>query len=85
MHSENLLNTLHSMTLNGQSLAVADTLKGGAIRLSYRHRPDGIITKWYVEGPGVCPAKGFQTEAEAREFIKCRWNIEPRTKQWGEP
>lgn len=85
MTSKYLLESLHRQTATGEAVGVAESYRGGAIRLVYRHRPDGIITRWRVEGPGLPAPAEFRTEAEARRFIRCRWGIDPHTKQWGEP
>ena len=85
MHSEYLLEALHRQTATGEAVSVADSFMGGAIRLVYRHRPDGIITRWRVEGPGLPVPAEFKTETEARKFIRGRWGIDSHTKQWGEP
>lgn len=85
MNAKYLLNGLRGQVNDGCTLHVADSFQGGVIRLVYRVRPDGIITGWQVEGPGLDFPATFPGEEQARAFIRGRWGIDPRTKRWGEP
>lgn len=85
MSAKTLLANLHSQTAGGLPVHVEDSFLGGTVRLVYRYQPCGQIVNWQVEGPGMSFPLKFKTEQEAREYIRRRWNLEPRTKRWGEP
>lgn len=88
MSSKYLLEALHRQTATGEAMSVADSFLNGTVRLVYRHRPDGLITRWRVEGPGLPVPAEFKTEAEARRFIRGRWDIyshpQQRNELWGD-
>ena len=85
MSSKYMLEQLHRHTRDGYQVTVAESLMNDTIRLTYQARPGGIIVGWYVEGPGMSFPLKFKSEQEARDYIRRRWNLEPRTKRWGEP
>lgn len=78
MTSKYLLESLHRQTATGEAVRVAESYRGGAIRLVYRRRQNGVITKWRVESAELPAPAEFKTEAEARKFIRCRWAIDTR-------
>ena len=49
MTSKYLLESLHRQTATGEAVGVAESYRGGAVRLVYRRRQNGVITKWRVE------------------------------------
>ena len=85
MKSYDLLQHLRSQTMDGYQVTVAESLKNDTIRLTYRTRPDGRIVGWQVEGPGLDFPLSFKDEQKARDYIRCRWSINPHVKQYGEP
>ena len=78
MTSKYLLESLHRQTATGEAVGVAESYRGGAIRLVYRRRQNGVITKWRVESAELPAPAEFRTEAEARKFIRCRWASDTR-------
>ena len=78
MTSRYLLESLHRQTATGEAVGVAESYRGGAIRLVYRRRRDGVITRWRVESAELLAPAEFRTEAEGRKFIRYRWAIDTR-------